>query len=95
MISLLSLSSPQLPCLSPSPPPLSPQVFLESSAVLAVVVFGFNLNLRRSAISPEVLDFLHEFYEVAAFMFNTIIFNIAGFKLGLLFVDYSTTRSHA
>ncbi|KAL3907202.1 MAG: hypothetical protein SGPRY_010262 [Prymnesium sp.] len=66
-------------------------VLLESSAVLAVVIFGFNLNLRRSAISPEVLDFLHEFYEVAAFMFNTIIFNIAGFKLGLLFVDYSTT----
>ena len=64
------------------------EVFLESSAVLAVVTLGFVVNLNRSAISPEVLEFLLEFYEATAFMFNTVIFYIAGFKLGLLFVDY-------
>ena len=42
------------------------EAFFVSSSVLAVVVLGFVLNLNRSSISPEVLHFLHEFYEVLA-----------------------------
>ena len=62
------------------------EMFLSSSAVIAVVVMGFYLNHHRaSAISPEVLHTMHEFYEIIAWMFNTVIFFIAGYKLGTLF----------
>ena len=39
------------------------EIAMASSAVLATVVMGLVVNMRRSAISPEVLEFLHEFYE--------------------------------
>jgi len=53
-------------------------------------VMGLYVNNFRSAISPAVLHFLHEFYEMVAFFLNTIIFLIAGCKLGALIVDSST-----
>ena len=56
---------------------------------------GLTINKRRSAISPEVIHFLHEFYTVLAFMYNTIIFYIAGAKLGFLFVDYAASKRAA
>ena len=34
--------------------------------------------LHRSAISPEVLHFMHEFFEMMAYALNTLIFAIAG-----------------
>ena len=42
------------------------ELVMASSAVLATVVMGLVVNMRRSAISPEVLEFLHEFYEVCS-----------------------------
>ena len=71
------------------------EVVMMSSAVIAVVVMGLTINKRRSAISPEVIHFLHEFYTVLAFMYNTIIFYIAGVKLGFLFVDYAASKRAA
>ena len=60
-----------------------------SSAVLAVVTMGLYVNANKSCISPPVLHFLHEFYEMIAYFLNTIIFVIAGAKLGALAVDTS------
>jgi len=47
------------------------------------------INSCRSSISPPVLHFLHEFYEMVAFFLNTVIFLIAGCKLGTLLVNSS------
>ena len=55
-----------------------------SSAVLAVVVMGLYMNYYRSSISPTVLHFLHEFYEMVAHVLNTVIFLIAGCKVSAL-----------
>ena len=38
------------------------ELLVGSSAVLAVVVMGLYMNWYKSAISPKVLVFLHEFY---------------------------------
>eukprot|EP00441_Pelagodinium_beii_P041071 CAMPEP_0197632526 /NCGR_PEP_ID=MMETSP1338-20131121/9231_1 /TAXON_ID=43686 ORGANISM="Pelagodinium beii, Strain RCC1491" /NCGR_SAMPLE_ID=MMETSP1338 /ASSEMBLY_ACC=CAM_ASM_000754 /LENGTH=930 /DNA_ID=CAMNT_0043204089 /DNA_START=71 /DNA_END=2863 /DNA_ORIENTATION=+ len=65
------------------------ELFMGTSAVLAVVIMGLYINYNKSCISPEVLHFLHLFYEMSAHMLNTIIFAIAGAKLGLLSVDQS------
>ena len=98
---------------------------LASSAVIAVVIMGFYLNYHRAlCISPEVVEVMHEFYEIVAWMLNTVtrtaadspaampmcrttsqralthrtctcvplalqvIFFIAGYKLGSLFVFF-------
>ena len=60
------------------------ELVMGTSAVLAVVVMGLYMNAHKSAISPPVLHFLHEFYEMVAHFLNTIIFFIAGAKLGAL-----------
>ena len=65
------------------------ELVMGSSAVLAVVVMGLYVNNNRSSISPSVLHFLHEFYEMVAFFLNTVIFVIAGCKLGALMADSS------
>ena len=54
-----------------------------ASAVIAVVVMGLYINYHRSCISPEVLHTMHEFYEIVAWMFNTVIFFIAGDNQGI------------
>ena len=63
------------------------EVVMGSSAVLAVVCMGLVMNGNKSTISPRVLHFLHEFYEMVAYLLNTVIFLIAGCKLGSLFMD--------
>jgi hypothetical protein len=57
--------------------------------VLAVVVMGLYMNYNRASISPAVLHFLHEFYEMVAHVLNTVIFLIAGAKLGTSIADSS------
>ena len=59
------------------------ELVMGSSAVLAVVVMGLYMNYNKSAVSPGVLHFLHEFYEMVAYFLNTVIFMIAGCKLGV------------
>ncbi|XP_022089278.1 sodium/hydrogen exchanger 10-like [Acanthaster planci] len=48
------------------------------SGVLAVVVLGLIVNAERTAISPEVEVFLHRFWEMLAYLANTLIFMLVG-----------------
>jgi len=53
--------------------------FLAVSGVLALVAFGLLMaSYGRTKISPEVQHFLHQFWELAAFIANTLIFLIVG-----------------
>lgn len=53
--------------------------FLGVSGVLALVTFGIIMaSVGRTKISPEVQHFLHEFWELAAFLANVLIFLIVG-----------------
>ena len=58
-----------------------------TSAVIAVVVMGIVVNYHKSDISADVFHFLHHFYGMAAHILNTVIFAIAGAKLGILIID--------
>ena len=53
--------------------------FMHVSGVLGLVAFGLAMaSVGRTRISPEVEHFLHEFWELAAFIANTLIFFIVG-----------------
>jgi NhaP-type Na+/H+ or K+/H+ antiporter len=53
--------------------------FLHVSGVLGLVALGLMMaGVGRTRISPEVEHFLHEFWELAAFIANTLIFIIVG-----------------
>jgi NhaP-type Na+/H+ or K+/H+ antiporter len=53
--------------------------FLHVSGVLGLVALGLMMaGVGRTRISPEVEHFLHEFWELAAFIANTLIFVIVG-----------------
>ncbi len=55
------------------------EYFLHVSGVLGVVSFGLIMaGNGRTKISPGVEHFLHEFWELAAFIANTLIFLIVG-----------------
>ena len=63
------------------------ELIVGTSAVIAVVVMGLYFNLHKSAMSPDVLHYMHHFYEMIAHILNTVIFAIAGTKLGTLLSD--------
>ncbi len=53
--------------------------FLHVSGVLGLVTLGLIMaGIGKTRISPEVTHFLHEFWELAAFIANTLIFIIVG-----------------
>ncbi|HIN39118.1 MAG TPA: cyclic nucleotide-binding domain-containing protein, partial [Flavobacteriales bacterium] len=53
--------------------------FLHVSGVLALVSYGLVMaGVGKTRISPEVGHFLHEFWELAAFIANVLIFIIVG-----------------
>ncbi len=53
--------------------------FFHVSGVLGLVALGLLMaGIGRTRISPEVGHFLHEFWELAAFIANTLIFLIVG-----------------
>eukprot|EP00756_Hemistasia_phaeocysticola_P014724 Hpha_TRINITY_DN15357_c0_g1::TRINITY_DN15357_c0_g1_i1::g.87985::m.87985 len=54
------------------------EAYFHVSGVLAVVVCGVYMSHRRQCISPEVHHTLHEFWEMAVYLGNTLIFAIAG-----------------
>lgn len=55
------------------------EYFLHVSGVLGLVALGLMMaGVGRTRISPEVEHFLHEFWELAAFIANTLIFVIVG-----------------
>jgi NhaP-type Na+/H+ or K+/H+ antiporter len=58
--------------------------FFHISGVLALVSFGLMMaGIGRTRISPQVAHFLHEFWELAAFIANTLIFLIVGVVIAL------------
>lgn len=58
--------------------------FFHVSGVLAVVSFGIMMaGIGKTRISPQVGHFLHEFWELAAFIANTLIFLIVGVVIAL------------
>ncbi|HPF94761.1 MAG TPA: cation:proton antiporter, partial [Tenuifilaceae bacterium] len=58
--------------------------FFHISGVLALVSFGIMMaGIGRTRISPQVAHFLHEFWELAAFIANTLIFLIVGLVIAL------------
>ncbi len=53
--------------------------FLHVSGVLALVALGLLLaGVGRTRISPEVEGFLHQFWEMTAYLANTLIFILVG-----------------
>ncbi|XP_041365876.1 sodium/hydrogen exchanger 10-like isoform X2 [Gigantopelta aegis] len=52
--------------------------FCEISGVLAVVVLGIIIGSKKTCISPEVELFLHRFWEMLAYLANTLIFILVG-----------------
>ena len=53
--------------------------FLHVSGVIGLVTFGIMMaGVGRTRLSPEVEHFLHEFWELFAFIANTLIFIIVG-----------------
>ncbi|MFB6258432.1 MAG: cation:proton antiporter, partial [Flavobacteriales bacterium] len=49
--------------------------FLQVSGVLGLVTFGLMMaGIGKTRVSPEVEHFLHEFWELASFIANTLIF---------------------
>lgn len=54
------------------------------SGVVSLVALALTFStLGRSCISPEVAHFLHQFWEMAAYMANTLIFIIVGIVIAL------------
>ena len=54
---------------------------LSVSGVLAVVMLGIEINHRQSSISPELQIFLHRFWEILAYLANTLIFLLVGIAI--------------
>lgn len=54
------------------------EVWCGMSGVMAVVVLGLTLSAERTSISPEVEAFLHRFWEMLAYLANTLIFMLVG-----------------
>jgi NhaP-type Na+/H+ or K+/H+ antiporter len=53
--------------------------FLHVSGVLAIFGLGITMaSVGKTRISPEVVKFLHEFWELAVYIANTLIFTIVG-----------------
>ena len=58
--------------------------FLHMSGVLALVSLGIMIGgVGRASISPEVEHFMHEFWELAGFIANCLIFLIVGVVIAL------------
>lgn len=82
--------------------------FLHVSGVLALVSLGLMMaGIGRTRISPEVEHFMHEFWEVAGFIANTLLFLIVGvviaersifslkdfFILGIIYIGIHIVRA--
>ena len=60
------------------------EVLMGTSSMLTVVCMGLYMNANKSSFSPGVLHYLHSFYELMAQVLNTLIFLIAGCRLGVI-----------
>lgn len=58
--------------------------FLHVSGVMALVIAGLYMSsVGRTRISPEVIGFLHEFWEMMAYIANALIFFLVGLVIAL------------
>jgi NhaP-type Na+/H+ or K+/H+ antiporter len=62
---------------------------LKMSGVIAVVALGLVVSRGRTRISPEVEKFLHRFYEMAAYLANTLVFTFCGMVVAA--IDFDAT----
>ena len=85
------------------------EMYLQSSGVLSVVLFGCVVNMNKMNISPEIEAFLNKFWEQMGYLVNTIIFLVVGMiitfsalenieatdivYLGALYVGVAASRS--
>ena len=85
------------------------EMYLKSSGVLSVVLFGCVVNMNKMNISPEIEAFLNKFWEQMGYLVNTIIFLVVGMiitfsavenieatdivYLGALYIGVSASRS--
>merc|ERR1719446_265396 len=68
------------------------ELYMGTSAVLVVVFMGLYMNKYKSAISPDCLEFIHEFFSIVAHILNTYIFVIAGCRLGTIIAESAISR---
>ncbi len=45
---------------------------------MAVVILGVTISAESTAISPEVVHVVHQFWEMMSFLANTVLFVILG-----------------
>ena len=64
------------------------ELIMGASAVIAVVVMGLYLNYHKESFSPDCVHFLHELFEMIAYLLNTIIFAIAGVRRIVVTLSY-------
>lgn len=58
--------------------------YLHVSGIMAMVVAGLYMSsIGRTRISPEVMHFLHEFWEMMAYIANSVIFFLVGLVIAL------------
>ncbi len=48
------------------------------SGVCAVVLLGITMSSEKTCISPDIIEEVHEFWEMAAHLANTVLFVITG-----------------
>lgn len=48
------------------------------SGVCAVVLLGITMSSEKTCISPEILEEVHEFWEMLSYLANTVLFFITG-----------------
>lgn len=53
-------------------------IYLDVSGVMAVVILGVTISAESTAISPEVVHVVHQFWEMMSFLANTVLFVILG-----------------
>lgn len=71
---------------------IAAQSFLNVSGVIALVAFGLTVSyVGRPRLKPEVHKFMQSFWELAAYMANTLIFIIVGIVIALK-VDVTWTN---
>jgi NhaP-type Na+/H+ or K+/H+ antiporter len=58
-----------------------------ASGVLGVVATGLYMSSKRTTLSPDVEEFVEEFWEMLGWLLNTLIFIIAGKIVGYIFGD--------
>jgi len=60
------------------------ELVMGTAAIVVVVIQGLCVNASKGSISPSSLHVVHSFYEMVAHFLNTLIFAIAGVKLGVI-----------